>query len=176
MIAAITFDIWKDLVIFFSLRHYIVFILEDQLHFDFIGNYDLNIISWYILAIAILSQVSMSTYAVAFMINNKERFQTRIGTFKWTILTILALIFPTHFSCLLTLVQKISYARQQNGLKEFLQSVEDRLNISEFETQREDIIPELSEIAKPELSHLFSELRIPLLLEVLEVIQWKAEL
>ena len=127
MIAAITFDIWKDLVIFCSLRHYIDHILEGQVNFDFIGNYDLNIISWYIIGMATLSQVTMSTYAVGFMIHNKERFQAEknIGPIKWTIMTILAFFFPTHFSCLLTLVQKISYARQQNNLKGFLQSFEE---------------------------------------------------
>ena len=39
---------------------------------------------------------------------------------------------------------------------------------------RVDIIPEL--IEKTELSQLFSELRIPSILEVLELFQWKAEL
>ena len=39
---------------------------------------------------------------------------------------------------------------------------------------RVDIIPEL--IEKTELSQLFSELRIHLILEVLELFQWKAEL
>ena len=34
-----------------------------------------------------------------------------------------------------------------------------------------DIIPELGEIEKPELSNLFSELRIPLILEVLQLFQ-----
>ena len=33
------------------------------------------------------------------------------------------------------------------------------------------MIPELSEIGKPELLHLFSELRIPPILEVLELFQ-----
>ena len=36
-----------------------------------------------------------------------------------------------------------------------------------------DIIPELSEIWKPELSHLFSELRIPSILEVLKLFHEK---
>ena len=37
------------------------------------------------------------------------------------------------------------------------------------------LIPELGEIGKPELSNLFSELRIPAILEVLELFQSKAE-
>ena len=36
-----------------------------------------------------------------------------------------------------------------------------------------DVIPK--QIWKPELSHLFSKLRIPSILEVLELFQWKAE-
>ena len=41
---------------------------------------------------------------------------------------------------------------------------------------RVDLIPELSKLAKPELSHLSSELRIASISEVLELFHWKAEL
>ena len=72
---------------------------------------------------------------LVFMIRNKARYQKKnINCCKWWILTILAMIFPTHFVCLATLVLKISYAKHQTSLSTYLQDVD---NMPEFEeTQR----------------------------------------
>ena len=126
-------DYWKDLVVFFALRHYCSYELVGienhgsiketaRRHLpEVINSINLDLLSWYILAMIIISHMVLIVTTCLFLNKNKKMFRMEIRGVLF-----LGALFPIHFSNIGLMTLKLRLEKHKNELVVFFKEFEHR--------------------------------------------------